>query len=146
MGEVLLTTRMSKVFLRFRQSILPRNTPLAEFHPKGEMVQSRQAGGLGKGEPPPGVVAASQFDLHVALPLTRPQGKIGERLLVELKRDAHADSFALPEGGVNPLARGKARVVRAGAMKTRGGTRSAEINRPGWACALGNAKGGSSEL
>jgi hypothetical protein len=30
MGEVLLTTRMSNVFLRFRQPMLAWNTPLAE--------------------------------------------------------------------------------------------------------------------
>jgi hypothetical protein len=92
---------MSKVFLRFRQPILAWDSPLAEFYPKDVMIQSRQPSGLGKGEPPSRVVPASQFDLHVALPLSGPQGKIGERLLVEFKRDAHIESLALSTSGVN---------------------------------------------
>ena len=69
--------------------------PLAEFHSKGVMVQRRQPCGLGKREPTPPVIAAGQFDLHVALPLSRPEWEIGERLLIEFKRDAHADTIAL---------------------------------------------------
>jgi hypothetical protein len=42
---------MSNVFLRFRQSVLARNTALAEFHPKCVMVQGRQPRGLAKRKP-----------------------------------------------------------------------------------------------
>ena len=101
MGDVLLTARMSNVFLRFRQPVLARNGPFAKFHPKGVMIQGRQARGLGKGEPPPRVLVASQFDLHVALTFSRPQRETGERLLVEFKRDAHAQSVAVLMGDVN---------------------------------------------
>lgn len=100
-GDVLLTTRMSNVFLRFRQPVLARNTPLAEFHSKCVMVQGRQPCGLAKGKPAPTVVAASQFDLHVALPLSRSDGEMGKRLLVEFKRNAHAKTLAFFYGGVN---------------------------------------------
>ena len=100
-GDVLLTTRMSNVFLRFRQPVLPRNTPLTEFHSKCIMVQGRQPCRLAKRKPAPTVVAASQFDLHVALPLSRSEGEMGERLLVEFKRNAHAKTLVLFNGGVN---------------------------------------------
>lgn len=92
---------MSNVFLRFRQPILAWNTPLAELHPKRVMIQSCQPRSLGEGEPPPRVKAASQFDLHVPFALARPEGEIGQGLLVEFKRDAHAESLALFKGGVN---------------------------------------------
>ena len=100
-GDVLLTTRMSNVFLRFRQPVLARNTPFAEFHSKCVMVLGRQPCGLAKRKPASTVVAASQFDLHVALPLSRPEGEMGERLLVEFKRNAHAKTLVLFNGGVN---------------------------------------------
>src|SRR2546421_10753032 len=100
-GDVLLTTRMSNIFLRFRQSILPRNTPLAELHSKGIMIQRRQPCGLGKREPATPVIAAGEFDLHVALPLSRTEREIGERLLIEFQRDAHADTLAPFNADVN---------------------------------------------
>ena len=101
MGDVLLTTRMSNIFPRFRQPILARNTPLAEFHSKCVMVQRRQSRGLAKREPPATIVPARQFDLHMALPLSRSEGQIGEHLLVQFKRDAHKDTLALFNDGVN---------------------------------------------
>ncbi len=110
---------MSNVFLRFRQPILAWNTPLAEFYPKCVMVQGGQPRALREGEPPPPVVATSQFDLHVALPLSRPQREVGERLLVEFKRDAHGKSFALSEGGVNLSECGSARVIWPGQGELR---------------------------
>jgi hypothetical protein len=42
------------------------------------MVQGRQPCGLAKRKPAPTVVAASQFDLHVALPLSRTEGGLGK--------------------------------------------------------------------
>ena len=45
-GEVLLTARMSNIFLRFRQTVLPRDAAFAQLHAKGVMIQARQACGL----------------------------------------------------------------------------------------------------
>jgi hypothetical protein len=73
-----LTTRMSNVFLRFRQPVLSRNAPLAKFHSKCILVQGCQPRGLAKRKPASTVVTASQFDLHVALPLSRPEGELGK--------------------------------------------------------------------
>jgi len=77
-GDVSLTTRMSNVFLRFRQPVLSGNASLAKFHSKCVLVQGCQPRGLSKRKPAPTVVAASQFDLHVALPLSRTEGELGK--------------------------------------------------------------------
>ena len=69
---------MSNVFLRFRQPVLSRNTALAKFHSKCILVQGCQPRGLSKRKPAPTLVAASQFDLHVAFPLSRPEEELGK--------------------------------------------------------------------
>lgn len=105
-GEVLLTARMSDVFLRFRQTVLPGNVAFAELHAKGVLIQARQACGLGEGEPAPRVVSAGQFDLHVPLPLPRPQGKAGQEVLAEIEGDAPAMNLAGTDRAVKAAATG----------------------------------------
>src|SRR5437773_2433961 len=93
-GEVLLTARMSDVFPRFRQTVLPWDVALAQFHAEGELVQAREARRLREREPAPPVVAAREFNLHVPLAFPWAQGKIGQHGFVEIERDAHAGSLA----------------------------------------------------
>jgi len=94
MGEVLLTTRLGDVFLRFGQPILARNAALAQLRSKRVLVEARQPGSLAQREPPARVVPAGQFNLHVALSFPRPQGQAGKGVLVEIEGDAHAGSVA----------------------------------------------------
>ena len=100
-GEVLLTTRMSDVFLRFCHSVVSRYVPLSQLHSKGVEVQSGQAGRLGKRKPAPRIKAAGQLNLHMAFSLSRPKRQIGQGLLVEFERDAHRASLAPFSRGVN---------------------------------------------
>jgi hypothetical protein len=64
---------MGDVFLRFCQPVLAGDTALAQFDTKGMVIQRRQSRGLGKGQPTPSVVAAGKFNLHMPLPLSKPQ-------------------------------------------------------------------------
>lgn len=94
MGEVLLTTRMSDVFLRFRQAILAGDAALAQLHTERVLVEAREPDSLAQSEPALRVVAASQFNLHVALSFPRPEGEAGKGVLVEIEDNAHGASEA----------------------------------------------------
>ncbi len=72
-GEVLLTTRMSEVFLRLRQSVLTWNSTLSKRDPKSELIQVGHASSLTKRQPSGSVEAAGQFDLHMPLAFARPE-------------------------------------------------------------------------
>lgn len=53
---------------------------------------------MGKGKPALRVVAASQLDLHVAIPFPRTQRETGQGLLVEFKRDTHGAILCVSTG------------------------------------------------
>ena len=88
-GEVLLTTRMSEVFLSLGQAVCAGNATLTELDTKRVLIESGQARGLSKRQPTIGVIATSQLDLHVAFALARPERQVVERLLVKVECDAH---------------------------------------------------------
>ncbi len=88
-GEVLLTTSITKVSIQIIQIVLAWYATLAQFDAKGIAIQFSHAGGLTEREPAPGIVAAGQLDLHVALPFARLQGQTGECLLVKIKGNTH---------------------------------------------------------
>jgi hypothetical protein len=50
-GDLLLTTRMSNIFLRFRQPALAWDAALSQFHSERVMIQTRRAHALGEGKP-----------------------------------------------------------------------------------------------
>ena len=68
--------------------------------PEGVLIQSRHLRGLSKGKPAIGVKAAGQLNLHVPLEFARTEWQAGQRLLVKIKNDAHAESVALSGDGV----------------------------------------------
>ena len=112
MGEVLLTARMGEVFLRFRQTVLPRDAAFAQFDTEGVMIQTCQPCGLRQGQPTMRVIAARQLDLHMPLALSWAQRKTGQNRLIEIQRDAHEPSFAGTAKGVKAGLRGGAGVGR----------------------------------
>jgi hypothetical protein len=85
---------MSEVFLRFRHTVLPRDTPLAQFDTKRVMIQTCQACRLCRRQPTEGIVARRQFDLHMPLALSWAQRKTGQNRVVELQGDAHEENLA----------------------------------------------------
>ena len=89
MGEVSLTTRMSEVFLRLGESILPGNAPPGQRQAKGIMIQTGHAGALAERQPARGVKAAGQFDLHVSLAFARTERQGCKGLLVQIKCHTH---------------------------------------------------------
>lgn len=94
MGEVLLTTRLSDVFLHFGQPVLPGNITLAEFNAESVVIQACKPGRLGESHPALGVVAAGQFNLHVPLAFAGPEGQTCKHGLVEFQSDAHDELIA----------------------------------------------------
>jgi hypothetical protein len=99
-GELSLTARMSDVFLRFRQTVLPGDAAFAQLRAKGNQVQTSHSPRLGHGKPAPRVVPAGEFNLHVPLAFPGLQGKTGQRGIVEIERDAHVEDFA---GAARPV-------------------------------------------
>ncbi len=88
-SEVLLTTRMSEIFLRLLQPVLPWNATLRKRDSKSELIQVGHASSLTKRQPSGSVEAAGQFDLHMPLAFARPEREAREGLLVKIKSDAH---------------------------------------------------------
>ena len=66
-GEVSLTTRLVYVFQRFCQSILAGDAPFTQFHRKGVVIQRCKPRRLAERKPVFRIIAARQFNLHVAL-------------------------------------------------------------------------------
>lgn len=58
MGEVLLTTRMSEVLLRFNQTVLTGYAAFRQGNAKCILVQSRQLGPLSQRKPALGIKPA----------------------------------------------------------------------------------------
>ena len=96
MGEVLLTTTMSEVFLRLGKSVLPGNPAFRERDTKGIVIQIGHASALAERQPAGGIEAAGQFDLHVPFAFARPEGQGGKGLLVKTKGHTHKIAFPLP--------------------------------------------------
>jgi hypothetical protein len=88
-GEVSLTTRMGDVFGRFGQSILAGNGAFAQFDREGVVIQRRKLSRLAKRKPTFRVATASQFNLHVALPLAWTQRQAGYSLVIDVEGYAH---------------------------------------------------------
>jgi hypothetical protein len=89
MGEVLLTTTMSQVFLRLGESVLPGNPTFRERDTKGIVIQIGHASALAERQPARGIKAAGQFDLHVPFAFARPEGQGRKGLLVKIQGHAH---------------------------------------------------------
>jgi hypothetical protein len=68
--DVLPTTRMNNIFLRFGYSVLAWNSALSKLHAETVMIQCRKSSRLGKTEPSLGIIPASQLDLHMPLPFS----------------------------------------------------------------------------
>ena len=96
---------MGEVFLRFRHTVLSRDTPLAQFDTKRVMIQTCQACGLGQRQPTVRIVATRQLDLHVPLALSWTERKTGQNRVVELQGDAHEANLAGLIKGVKALIR-----------------------------------------
>ncbi len=92
MGEVLLTTSMSEVFLRLGKSVLPGNPAFRQRDAKGVVIQIGQARALAERQPAGGVEAAGQFDLHVPFAFARPERQGRQGLLVQIKGYTHKNS------------------------------------------------------
>ena len=120
-GEVLLTTSIAEVSIQIIKTVLARNAALSQCVAEGVAIQIGHAGSLSKREPAIGVKAASQLDLHVALPFARLQGQAGKGLIVEIERDAH-------RGSVAPLYR---RVKRPVGANRRDAWRPEQPHTPG---------------
>jgi hypothetical protein len=88
-GEVLLTASMSEVFLRLGDSVLSGNSALGQRHAKGVMIQIGHASPLSECQPAIAIKAAGQFNLHVPLAFSRPEGQVRKGLLVQFKSHAH---------------------------------------------------------
>ena len=93
-GEVLLTTRIGNVGLGVFEIQVPRDTSIRQLASHGIVIQFRHASGLAKAKPSFAVIAARQLDFHVPLALTRFQRERAKRLLVDFKRNGHAERLA----------------------------------------------------
>ena len=96
MGEVLLTTTMSQVFLCLGESVLPGNPAFRERDTKGVVIQIGHASTLAERQPAGGIKAAGQFDSHVPFAFARPQGQGRKGFLVKIKGHTHKIAFLLP--------------------------------------------------
>jgi hypothetical protein len=88
-GEVLLTTSIREVFERVLRREVARDAALCKFAGKGELIEGSHARRLAEAQPPFGVVAAGQLDLHMPLAFAWPQWQGAKRLFVNFERDGH---------------------------------------------------------